>query len=75
MNERLKELAEQVYGETWDENFKFAELIVLECVELLKKENEEYSLVGSVYCDNKAEAFDEAINLVKKHFGVKYNGK
>ena len=50
---------------------KFAELIVKECAELMKKESEEYHSIGSDYCDNKAEAFDEAVDLVKKHFGVK----
>lgn len=49
---------------------KFAELIVKECAELMKKESEDYSNIGSEYCDHKAEAFDEAVDLVKKHFGI-----
>jgi hypothetical protein len=31
MNERIKELAEQVYGSAHHDDFKFAELIVKEC--------------------------------------------
>ena len=31
MNERIKELAEQVYGSAHYDDFKFAELIVREC--------------------------------------------
>jgi hypothetical protein len=31
MNERIKELAEQVYGSAHHDDFKFAELIVREC--------------------------------------------
>jgi endonuclease IV len=82
MNERIKELAEKAeevvfYSpstgkETKEVNLeKFAELIVRECAELLKKESEEYYIVGSDYCEHKAEAFDEAVDLVKQHFGVK----
>ena len=36
MNERIKELAEQVYGSAHHDDFKFAELIVLECAQLVK---------------------------------------
>jgi hypothetical protein len=44
---------------------------VRECAELLKKESEEYYIVGSDYCEHsKAEAFNEAVDLVKQHFGV-----
>ena len=73
MNERIREL----YYECQDESQsteqcyqRFAELIVQECAELMKKESEEYYNVGDAYCDHKANAFDEAVNLVKKHFGV-----
>ena len=34
MNERIKELAEQVYGSAHYDDFKFAELIVQECATL-----------------------------------------
>jgi hypothetical protein len=78
MNERIKELEIQsvFYNEDtqlWEfDREKFAELIVRECAELLKKESEEYYIVGSDYCEHsKAEAFNEAVDLVKQHFGVK----
>jgi hypothetical protein len=73
MNERIKQLAIEAgfYANPDVEKFeKFAELIVRECAELMKKESEEYYDVGDDYCDHKANAFDEAVNLVKKHFGV-----
>jgi hypothetical protein len=77
MNERIKELEIQsvFYNEdtqSWEfDREKFAELIVRECAELLKKESEEYYIVGSDYCEHsKAEAFNEAVDLVKQHFGV-----
>ena len=86
MNERIQELAEQAKGfvdlnqhvggekgcmvYTYDGLEKFAELIVRECAGLLKQESENYSLVGSSYCDNKAEGFDEAVDMIKQHFGV-----
>lgn len=76
MNTRLKKLAKQAGFELFEVRLddtkleKFAELIVRECAELMKKESEEYYNVGSDYCDHKAEAFDEAVDLVKKHFGV-----
>jgi hypothetical protein len=38
MNERIKELAEQVYGSAHHDDFKFAELIVLECLDVVDKE-------------------------------------
>jgi hypothetical protein len=76
MNERIKELHRKVVSESenmrWniEDSVQLAELIVRECSELLKKESEEYYIVGSDYCEHKAEAFDEAVDLVKQHFGV-----
>ncbi len=82
MNERIRELSDiayknhlarnphSSYGRRSDYDREFAELIVEECAKLMKKESEEYYNVGSDYCDHKAEAFDEAVDLVKKHFGV-----
>jgi len=32
MNERIKELAEQVYGSAHHDDFKFAELIIQDCL-------------------------------------------
>ena len=87
MNERIKELADEARIKfsahlahegvdtaviTRRDLNEFAELIVRECAELLKKESEEYYIVGSDYCEHsKAEAFNEAVDLVKQHFGVK----
>jgi hypothetical protein len=75
MNDITREFAKQAgfykYGDDFEDIIdKFAELIVNECAELMKKESEEYYNVGDDYCDHKANAFDEAVNLVKKHFGV-----
>ena len=79
MNERIQKLAEQAgfkngtFDGYWVDDGgveRFAKLIVQECAELMKKESEEYCNVGSDYCDHKAEAFGEAVDLVKKHFGV-----
>ena len=44
MNERIRELAEQVYGSAHYDDFKFAELIVAECVKLCehKSNDDEY---------------------------------
>ena len=78
MNERIKHLVEKANtrafinedGSLTPELQRFTELIVKECAELMKKESEEYSNIGSDYCDHKAEAFGEAVDLVKKHFGV-----
>lgn len=39
MNERLKEFAEQVYGSAHNDDFKFAELIVGECLDILEDED------------------------------------
>lgn len=85
MNNRIKELDKQAKTKTikefegitfqWEDFYLrrseiLAELLVQECAELMKTECEEYKNVGSDFCDHKAEAFDEAIYLVKKHFGV-----
>jgi hypothetical protein len=61
MNERTRELAEQVYGtQATEQEIKFAELIVQECASvLLKWKGEPFP-------------FDEdlAASLIKQHFGV-----
>lgn len=76
---RIFELAKQAVIETnltgvyIPEEFsqKFAELFVRECVGLCRQEQENYLLVGSDYCDDKAEGFEEAAELIKEHFGFK----
>ena len=61
MNDRIKQLAEQVYGSAHHDDFKFAELIVAEC--LAKIENEAAQYAEPVW------AF-ELVNDIKQHFGV-----
>jgi hypothetical protein len=61
MNERIRELAEQVYGSAHYDDFKFAELIVKEC--------------GKVAWQHTPETEDlEYSHLIKdkilEHFGV-----
>jgi hypothetical protein len=59
MNERIKELAEQVYGtQATDQEQKFAELIVKECVTIMTDAS-----------DSKLRLSD-AIWNTKIHFGV-----
>jgi hypothetical protein len=40
MNERIKELAEQVYGSAHYDDFKFAELIITETCRMLAENSE-----------------------------------
>lgn len=57
MSQRIKKLAEQVYGSAHDDDFKFAELIVKECIFVINEPNG----VGD----------DDVIRItrdVKKHF-------
>ncbi len=56
MNERIKELAEQVYGSAHYDDFKFAELIVAECVHTVQNRG---GMCGAL-----------ASNWIKEHFGV-----
>ena len=59
MNERIKELAEQVYGtQATDQEQKFAELIVKECVTIMTDAS-----------DSKLRLSD-AIWNTKIHFGI-----
>ena len=55
MNERIRELAEQVYGSAHYDDFKFAELIVQECVNVLY--------------DNELWSRDVS-HVLQQHFGV-----
>jgi len=59
MNERIRELAEQVYGSAHYDDFKFAELIVRECVIAIKDSDE--------FSDDAVDFIDQEI---KQHFGV-----
>ena len=55
MNQRIRELAEQVYGSAHYDDFKFAELIVQECVNALH--------------DNELWSRDVS-HVLKEHFGI-----
>ena len=62
MNERIRQLAEQVYGtQATEQEIKFAELIVRECVKVCRDQPNVYALKTDR--DNCAIAIEE-------HFGV-----
>jgi len=61
MNERIKELAEQVYGSAHHDDFKFAELIVQECLDIVEGEDD----LGP---DTKSVRL--AMKRMKQHFGI-----
>ena len=66
MNERIKELAEQVYGSAHHDDFKFAELIIQKCKSQL-------ALIGITNFENKDITWtvETAIVNIEEHFGVK----
>ena len=62
MNKRIRQLAEQVYGtQATEQEIKFAELIVRECVKVCRDQPNVYALKTDR--DNCAIAIEE-------HFGV-----
>jgi hypothetical protein len=64
MNERIRELAEQVYGSAHYDDFKFAELIVRECLSQVDK-------MEAVLEDDKEKTGVAWVGLaIAKHFGV-----
>jgi hypothetical protein len=72
MNERIKELAEQVYGSAHHDDFKFAELIVRECISKI----ETYDLVPG-HSAKWEDIYDIHVRLLqnlgeelKEHFGI-----
>ena len=70
MNERIRELANQCnigkLVDTWEYE-KFAELIVRECAEVLRKEMDRLDDLNRVVA---AQTLDTAQVLIKNHFGV-----
>jgi hypothetical protein len=65
MNERIQQLAEQVYGtQATEQEIKFAELIVRECAKSLWTEECHTS-------DLALEEFERNGAKIKEHFGVK----
>ncbi len=61
MNERIRELAEQVYGSAHYDDFKFAELIVGVCADIAFE---------ATYRHATDEVAYDVKNSVQKHFGV-----
>jgi len=62
MNERIKELEAQCweprkYGPAWFDSEKFAELLILECIEVVKWTPSQFSN-------------DDCVKNIQKHFGV-----
>ena len=81
MNERIRELAEQAYKEVikntpsflvTKESYeqKFAELIVRECEQRLRKEGELAKIQAFTGSEYKFAYMNQAANIVKQHFGV-----
>lgn len=78
MNNRIKELIEQctIDIESFDAE-RFAELILKECIGLMDRQNMYYADTGTYEsreyyerCQAKEEAFDEASDSIKYHFGI-----
>jgi hypothetical protein len=64
MNERIRQLAEQVYGtQATEQEIKFAELIVKECIWALWTEECRTS-------DLASEEYTRGSNKIKEHLGV-----
>jgi hypothetical protein len=61
VNERIRQLAEEIYGSAHHDDFRFAELIVQECLD-----------VGSQWADGLIDPkhYDFVNKRIKKYFGV-----
>ena len=75
MNERIRELAEQVYGtQATEQEIKFAELIIRECVEELRYtvlDTQELRRDKSTdYQVGWEDGMFDAEETIKLHFGV-----
>jgi hypothetical protein len=77
MNERIRELAEQVYGSAHYDDFKFAELIVRECIEKSLEEqidpdliDQEQDIEDRCYSRGSNSGIITAVCAIKQHFGV-----
>jgi hypothetical protein len=80
MNERIRELAEQVYGtQATDQEIKFAELMTAEFIGLLEYEIAMLEKYKTTACNDfdrrwhvgKIVHFNKLIEKTKDHFGVK----
>ena len=62
MNERIRELAEQVYGSAHYDDFKFAKLIVRECLDIAQDR--------AAFDGFPPNDVNHIIDEIKEHFGV-----
>jgi hypothetical protein len=62
MNERIRELAEQVYGSAHYDDFKFAQLIVRECLDIAQDR--------AAFDGFPPNDVNHIIDEIKEHFGV-----
>ena len=70
MNERTKQLAEQVYGsQATEQEIKFAELIVKECAEQIIAKGTDWVDFAPSQTGVRPEYWDMA-QQIKQHFGV-----
>ena len=74
MNERIKLLAEQVYGsQATEQEIKFAELIVRECISIVDEQKECLHEEQQYWHDRDygyEMAVNDASNGIKQFFGV-----
>ena len=73
MNERIRELAEQIYGSAHYDDFKFAELIIRECVQtLIDNTPERYTNESAEEDWDKGydRAMKDCVHHIQEHFGV-----
>ena len=70
MNERIRQLAEQVYGtQATEQEIKFAELIVKECAEQIIAKGTDWVDFAPSQTGVRPEYWDMA-QQIKQHFGV-----
>lgn len=82
MNNRIKEIYNNALSATNGDGEEamcelFAELILKECIGLMDRQNRYYADTGTYEsreyyerCQAKEEAFDEASDSIKYHFGI-----
>ena len=69
MNERIRELAEQVYGtQATEQEIKFAELIVRECMNIAKNWQDQLENANSL---SESNAVGIVAYRIARQFGVK----
>lgn len=73
MNERIRELAEQIYGSAHYDDFKFAELIIRECIQtLIDNTPERYTNESAEEDWDKGydRAMKDCVHHIQEHFDV-----